>query len=105
MLLLHFVAKACARALPRLGSRIEINRAMIPMTTSSSTKVKPRRITPARGDERFNIRALRDEVKAAKQGSCGVHTPDVITERPVAGCSFRQYILSLGRKTTFRFVK
>jgi hypothetical protein len=38
----HLALRASSRTLFRAGSRIEINNAMIPMTTSSSTSVKPR---------------------------------------------------------------
>src|SRR4051812_28981329 len=38
----HLTVWADARALFRAGRRIEISNAMIPMTTSSSTRVKPR---------------------------------------------------------------
>src|SRR5437016_3758789 len=38
----HLVVLAARRALPRTGSRIEISRAMMPMTTRSSTRVKAR---------------------------------------------------------------
>src|SRR4029079_17250209 len=41
-LLAHLARLACSRARFRLGSRIEISRAMMPMTTSSSTSVNPR---------------------------------------------------------------
>src|SRR5687768_4330261 len=34
--------RAAARALPRAGRRMAIGRAMMPMTTRSSTRVKPR---------------------------------------------------------------
>src|SRR3954447_24271208 len=40
-LLRHFVAFAASRARLRLGSRIETSTAMMPMTTSNSTSVKP----------------------------------------------------------------
>src|SRR5689334_16342324 len=37
----HLVVLACWRALLSAGSKIEISSAMMPMTTSSSTSVKP----------------------------------------------------------------
>jgi len=40
-LLAHFTRLACSRARFRAGRRIEISSAMIPMTTNSSTRVKP----------------------------------------------------------------
>jgi hypothetical protein len=40
-LLRQAVRLAASRASWRLGSRIEMSKAMIPITTSSSTKVKP----------------------------------------------------------------
>src|SRR5688572_29339872 len=43
MLLAHCVRRACSWILDRAGSRIETRIAMIPMTTSSSTRVKPDR--------------------------------------------------------------
>src|SRR5438552_1749417 len=39
-LLRHAVRAAASRALPRVGNRMPISKAMIPITTSSSTKVK-----------------------------------------------------------------
>ena len=36
----HFMDLACSRARAREGSKIEINRAMMAMTTNSSTSVK-----------------------------------------------------------------
>jgi hypothetical protein len=48
------------RALFRLGSRIEINSAMIPITTSSSTSVNPpgQRRAAANGERAVTGRAL-----------------------------------------------
>src|SRR5205809_7785164 len=40
----HAAVLAAARDFDKAGSRIEINSAMIPMTTSSSTNVNPRKI-------------------------------------------------------------
>src|SRR3954449_557762 len=42
-LLRHCVRFAASRALASVGSRIEISSAMMPMTTSNSTSVKPLR--------------------------------------------------------------
>src|SRR5687768_841303 len=39
----HLTAAACRRAAERAGNRIEISSAIMPMTTSSSTRVKPLR--------------------------------------------------------------
>ena len=44
----HLTYRACCLAVVRAGSRIAINSAMIPITTSSSTKVKPGRPRSAR---------------------------------------------------------
>src|SRR5687767_10619726 len=55
MLLLHLTVSACARALLRLGSRIEISRAMMPMTTSNSTSVNAAREARARLAKRIGI--------------------------------------------------
>jgi hypothetical protein len=44
MLLEHCTVFACRRAFCSAGNRIEISTAMIPMTTSNSTSVKPDRI-------------------------------------------------------------
>jgi hypothetical protein len=44
MLLAHFTWLPLSRARERVGRRIEISRAMIPMTTSSSTSVNPLRL-------------------------------------------------------------
>src|SRR5256885_8622728 len=43
MLLAHLMRLDCSRTLLRAGIRIEINSAMMPMTTSSSTSVNARR--------------------------------------------------------------
>src|SRR4051812_24405752 len=40
---MHFTVLAARRALPKAGRRIEISNAMMPMTTSNSTSVNPRR--------------------------------------------------------------
>jgi len=40
---MQLVLSACLRALLNAGNRIEINSAMIPITTKSSTSVNPRR--------------------------------------------------------------
>src|SRR5205823_1471429 len=37
----HFALLAWSRAAPRVGSKMAISRAMMPMTTSSSISVKP----------------------------------------------------------------
>src|SRR5277367_1542147 len=43
-LLRHCADRACLRAAPRAGRRIEISSAMMPITTSNSTSVNPPRI-------------------------------------------------------------
>src|SRR3954463_16503497 len=40
-LLAHWTLRACSRAALRAGRRMEMRRAIMPMTTRSSTKVKP----------------------------------------------------------------
>ena len=57
----HFTVFAARRAFASDGSRIEINSAMIPITTSSSTSVKPlrRRMFPATGFPRLDDTAAR----------------------------------------------
>src|ERR1700722_11164056 len=46
-LLAHLTRLAVSRARFKLGSRIEISRAMIPITTSNSTRVNPREVAGA----------------------------------------------------------
>ena len=41
---MHWVVRACVRALFRAGRRIEISIAMMPITTRSSTSVKARAV-------------------------------------------------------------
>ena len=45
-LLAHLTRLAVSRARFKLGSRIEISRAMIPITTSNSTRVNPSGVKP-----------------------------------------------------------
>src|SRR5258706_6141821 len=45
----HLVVLAARRALPRTGRRIEISKAMMPMTTRSSTRVKARLVLAGMG--------------------------------------------------------
>src|SRR5436305_10046863 len=60
----HLARLAVSRALDREGRRIEISRAMIPMTTSSSTSVKPRSRVLA---SRFMVKLLYGASRAGKR--------------------------------------
>src|SRR5688500_1402076 len=63
-LLAHFTRLACSRARLSDGSRIEISNAMMPITTSSSTRVKPF----AFREESFMTKLLSETSRGADQG-------------------------------------
>src|SRR3954466_6200902 len=85
MLLMHATLFADSRARLRDGSRIEINSAMIPITTSNSTSVNPR----ATRHDREDLRRI------------GIQAPEVVillARNETAACQVYSERLRSGKK-------